>query len=176
MSKYIREDETMNIDQFLHKLDSLGGDLDQWPDAEEKTQANELMRSSDEARQAFVSAQRMETLFAQDMHKAPAHLLNAIYEITQQTNPVFVSDKGSRQFSLWMPRDLWPTAIAAVIPLIISFAVGLGFGLQPTATNSNSPEYADINSWVYADSLAQSSIEISAFFPAAEEGLDNDAT
>ena len=166
----------MNIDQFLHKLDSLGGDLDQWPDAEEKTQANELMRSSDEARQAFVSAQRMETLFAQDMHKAPEHLLNAIYEITQQTNPVFVSDKGSRQFSLWMPRDLWPTAIAAVIPLIISFAVGLGFGLQPTATNSNSPEYADINSWVYADSLAQSSIEISAFFPAAEEGLDNDAT
>jgi hypothetical protein len=73
-------------------------------------------------------------------------------------------------------REYWPTATAAAIPLILSFAAGVGFGLQPSDLDEGSIEYADINSWVYADSLTESTIEFSAFFPAAEEGLDNDAT
>jgi hypothetical protein len=62
----------------------------------------------------------------------------------------------------------WPSVIAAAIPLIISFALGLGLGLQPAEED----DYADLNSWVYADSLTQSTID----FSTLGEGFDNDAT
>lgn len=176
----------MNIDQFLTHLDTFGADLDQWSDPLERKEARAFLLQSLEARQAFESAQKLEALFisdAQNSHKAPKHVLDAINKIAQAhaNQPHANNDNApvhltANQPTSWIAREYWPTATAAAIPLILSFAAGVGFGLQPSDFDEGSIEYADINSWVYADSLTESTIEFSAFFPAAEEGLDNDAT
>ena len=176
----------MNIDQFLTHLDTFGADLDQWSDPLERKEARAFLLQSLEARQAFESAQKLEALFisdAQNSHKAPKHVLDAINKIAQahanqrhannDNAPVHLA---ANRATSWMAREHWPTAIAAAIPLLVSFAAGIGFGLQPSDLAESAVEYADINSWVYADSLTQNTIEFSAFFPAAQEGLDNDAT
>ena len=171
----------MNIDQFLTHLDTFGVDLDQWPGPLERKEARAFLLQSLEARQAFESAQKLEALFisdAQNSHKAPKHVLDAINKIAQAHAN---NDNAPVHLAANLPtssiaREYWPTATAASIPLILSFAAGVGFGLQPSDLDEGSIEYADINSWVYADSLTESTIEFSAFFPAAEEGLDNDAT
>ena len=171
----------MNIDQFLTHLDTFGADLDQWSDPLERKEARAFLLQSLEARQAFESAQKLEALFisdAQNSHKAPKHVLDAINKIAQAHAN---NDNAPVHLAANLPtssiaREYWPTATAAAIPLILSFAAGVGFGLQPSDLDEGSIEYADINSWVYADSLTESTIEFSAFFPAAEEGLDNDAT
>ena len=171
----------MNIDQFLTHLDTFGVDLDQWPGPLERKEARAFLLQSLEARQAFESAQKLEALFisdAQNSHKAPKHVLDAINKIAQAHAN---NDNAPVHLAANLPtssiaREYWPTATAAAIPLILSFAAGVGFGLQPSDFDEGSIEYADINSWVYADSLTESTIEFSAFFPAAQEGLDNDAT
>ena len=171
----------MNIDQFLTHLDTFGVDLDQWPGPLERKEARAFLLQSLEARQAFESAQKLEALFisdAQNSHKAPKHVLDAINKIAQAHAN---NDNAPVHLAANLPtssiaREYWPTATAAAIPLILSFAAGVGFGLQPSDLDEGSIEYADINSWVYADSLTESTIEFSAFFPAAQEGLDNDAT
>ena len=171
----------MNIDQFLTNLDTFGADLDQWSGPLERKEARAFLLQSLEARQAFEAVQKLEALFisdSQNSHKAPKNLLDAIFKIPQahddnDTVPVHLA---ANQPTSCMAREHWPTAIAAAIPLIVGFAAGVGFGLQPLDLDEGSTEYADINSWVYADSLTEITIEFSAFFPAAEEGLDNDAT
>jgi hypothetical protein len=174
----------MNIDQFLKNLDTFGADLDQWSDPHERKEAQAFLLTSLEARQAFESAQRLEELIigdAQNNHKAPRHVLDAINKITQahannDKSPVYLP---ANRPASWVPRKHWPTVLAAAIPLIISFAAGVSLGLQPPDADAKTSEYVeniDVNSWVYADSLSQNTIEFSAFFPAAEEGLDNDAT
>ena len=147
----------------------------------ERKEARAFLLQSLEARQAFESAQKLEALFisdAQNSHKAPKHVLDTINKIAQAHAN---NDNAPVHLAANLPtssiaREYWPTATAAAIPLILSFAAGVGFGLQPSDLDEGSIEYADINSWVYADSLTESTIEFSAFFPAAEEGLDNDAT
>ena len=171
----------MNIDQFLTHLDTFGADLDQRSDPLERKEARAFLLQSLEARQAFESAQKLEALFisdAQNSHKAPKHVLDAINKIAQAHAN---NDNAPVHLAANLPtssiaREYWPTATAAAIPLILSFAAGVGFGLQPSDLDEGSIEYADINSWVYADSLTESTIEFSAFFPAAQEALDNDAT
>jgi len=171
----------MNIDQFLTNLDTFGANLDQWSDPLERGEAKTFLRQSLEARRAFEAAQKLEALFmsdAQSSHKAPKHVLDAINKIAQahannDNKPVHLA---ANRTGSWMTKEHWPTAIAAAIPLIVSFAAGVGFGLQPSDWDEGATEYADINSWVYADSLNENTIEFSAFFPAAQEGLDNDAT
>jgi len=171
----------MNIDQFLTNLDSFGADLDQWSGPLERKEARAFLLQSLEARQALESMQKLEALFiseTQSSHKAPKHVLEAVNKIPQahannDNAPVHLA---ANRATSWMAREHWPTAIAAAIPLLVSFAAGIGFGLQPSDLAESAVEYADINSWVYADSLTQNTIEFSAFFPAAQEGSDNDAT
>ena len=171
----------MTIDQFLTHLDTFGADLDQWTDPLARKEARAFLLQSLDARQAFESAQKLEALLigdAQNSHKTPKYVLDAISKMAQahvknDDTPVRLT---AHQPNSWMAREYWPTAMAAAIPLLVSFAAGVGFGLQPSDLDEGSIEYADTNSWVYADSLSESTIEFSAFFPAAEEGLDNDAT
>ena len=171
----------MTIDQFLIHLDTFGANLNQWPGPVERKEARDFLLQSLDARQALESAQRLEALLigdAQNSHKTPKHVLDAISNIAQTpvNNTNTTVQLTAHRPSPWMAKEYWPTAMAAAIPLIVSFAAGVGFGLQQSDLDDGSIEYADINSWVYADSLSESTIEFSAFFPAAEEGLDNDAT
>ncbi len=175
----------MNIDQFLTNLDTFGADLYQWPNVQARQEAETFLLVSPEARQALESAQLLAALFVQDReHKAPEHVVAAIKQISQYPVNLDSHDEAHANVAKNRPSyskfsDRWPTAIAAAIPLIISFAAGVGVGLQPAEVAESAteyPDYAEINSWVYADSLNQNTIEFSAFFPAAEEGLDNDAT
>lgn len=159
----------MNIDQFLINLDTLGVELEKWPHSQAE-QAQALLASSLDAQQALAAAQHIEMLFSQDTHKAPTDLVNSIVKISQNRG---TSDNhhgahaNTRNGSLFSFTQ-WPSVIATAIPLIISFALGLGLGLQPAEED----DYADLNSWVYADSLTQSTID----FSTLGEGFDNDAT
>lgn len=148
----------MNIEEFLVSLDALGPNLEQWPNSR---QAYKLLDGSTDAKEALTSARNIEDMFLNDAVTQPDHLAARISGIADAATPSIGSKQSAPtervlQFS-------WGSAVAALIPLALGFAVGLAVGLQNPTKDPSQQQYASPNSWVYADTITQSSTDFAVF-------------
>ena len=142
-------DNAMTLAEFEAHLDRYGAELDRWP-VEPASQAKRLVAESSAARSLFAESRALDTLLEDALPVATlstgavrSRILAALAE--QAAKPgVFTS--GSRL--------LRPVAIAAaIIPLILGYAIGVGY--QPGGVSeelvSDVSLFAFVDYEVYSD-------------------------
>lgn len=72
----------MNIEDFKALLDTYGAKIDRWPE-QDRTEANELLENSEDARTYYAQMQKVDALFvANDKGKPPAGFVDRIMKKT----------------------------------------------------------------------------------------------
>jgi hypothetical protein len=109
----------MNDDRFLWCLDHWGSDLAAWPEAEARA-ARLLLEVSPDARRHFEAAQEVANwLGGLRAHTAPPGLRTRILARLPEPTPVPAVLR-------WLTARMWRPVLAAALPLVVGFVVGIG--------------------------------------------------
>ena len=109
---------TMNEQEFADLLDRFGSDTSIWP-TEAAALAEDLLQRSAAAREALTAARTLDAALSKlERPAAPAQIsLRILNRIARQ-------DPWDRWMG-WFAAALWRPALAAVVPLVIGFAIGI---------------------------------------------------
>ena len=132
----------MNLNDFQDRLDALGADLDNWPEAE-RAKAQRLLEGSDAGRRALAGARALEGRLAAAMapSAAPAALRAAVLRVPRR-HPRLPVRRGWE----WGAGLAWGGSVAAALgALVLGFV--LGAGLLPLADDPL--ESLDVAALVY---------------------------
>ena len=108
----------MNEQEFFALLDRYGPTLEMWPKPEFAA-ATTLLRDSPRVRQGFEQAVEMENLLSSlvPVPKAPG-LRTRILDLVSQNSQL-------SGWIEWLTTGMWKPAIAATVPLLLGFAIGI---------------------------------------------------
>jgi hypothetical protein len=108
----------MNEQEFKNQLDRLGSDLARWP-SQSAAQARSLLEYSSAARDSLAAARALDRAFETLRQPAlPAGLSSRILDRVSHPDPW-------ERLGDWFTAALWRPALAAAVPLVVGFMVGL---------------------------------------------------
>jgi hypothetical protein len=140
----------MDLTKFNKLLDEHGPAPDSWP-AEFRSDAEALLRTSDDAADALADAQTLANLLAaMPLAPAPSHLAGRIV-----ANTADMTDPWQRLID-WLSDRLWRPVLAAGIPLAFGFALGM---VQLSSPEEDAYLAADLGLMAFSSSYAELAYE-----------------
>lgn len=115
----------LDENDFEDFLDRQGADPARWPPAAH-AQATALLRSSARARALLAEAQRLEEGLADAFRSVPAPPGLAA-RILANVSAVPQGGTWTERLAIWMAGTIWRPVGLASLPLILGFALGMGF-------------------------------------------------
>lgn len=134
MKKQFKANDPLSPETFQGFLDTYGGDPAKWPEGQREA-ALAYAQSTQAARDAWATAQRLDQALASGVGQVPPHVLSRVLDIPKEAPP---RQRGHSfaEWLTWPPLSLRPAFVLAT-SMVLGMVVGTlsGFPLDETETD-----------------------------------------